>query len=200
MAEPLDPADFGADSATLPQDFPDSAFEEEAFSPSIEGVNAEDNLSDVQASEAWYPENTVDLRYDYYPGVAVQVDAGQGDPLAGRPSNSGRPVKKHEGFWTKVVEWTFERLNDWPLCPHPLSGNADEVLIECAIVPAKPLELPGGGRAYRVSGRYVYHLLSGFTGCGPFPTATSEESTASQSDNTAPQVIFDPTLLASFTP
>lgn len=189
-----DPLDFEDDPLALEEPVANA---DAQFAPGTVAGNSTGNLADVQATPTWYPENTVDVRFDGDLGVDVQFGCAPGDPLNGTPSVPGRVVKIHTGKVTKVIEWTFERLNTWPVCPHPETGNPNEVLTHWTIVPAKPLEQPDGERVFRISGRYEYVLIRGLAGGLTLPTATSPESNAAMADNTVPQILFDRSLLAS---
>lgn len=135
------------------------------------------------AGATFMPETSVDVRFEYHPGERVQ-DACAAD---GAP---GERVKIHAGYWTKVISWDYERLNDWPLCPHPDTGDPNDVLIYASVQPAKPQDGPSQ-RVFRVTGEYHYRLLRPLADWGPFPTARSPETTASQHDNMMPAVAFE---------
>jgi hypothetical protein len=143
-----------------------------------------------QDGGAFYPETTVDVRYDFDSGDVVSPVAGP----AGTPANQ---VKLHGGGWSKVISWSFERQGEWPTCPHPSGGTdgGNAVFQHGTVVPAKPLAGPDGLRVYRVSGVYTYKLLVPLTEWGPFPTAATPDEIVPAVLNVMPSFRFDATLL-----
>lgn len=130
-----------------------------------------------------YPETTIDVKYVLYPGVRVQRPASQ--------TGAGETVVLHAPFWNKIVQFSYEKIGSWPTVPHWDTGNPNEVLVRAEVTPAKPAE-GGNLRVFRVSGLYVYELLQPpGADAGPFPTAVSPESTATQVENTMQSSFFD---------
>lgn len=141
-------------------------------------------FADFMAGATFMPESSVDVRFEFWPGDRVQ-------DIAGPDGTPGERVKLHAGYWTKVISWDYERLNDWPLCPHPDTGSDNDVLLYATIQPAKPQNGPNGLRVFRVSGEYTYRLLRPLTDWGPFATAKSPEALATVYDNAMPAVAFE---------
>jgi hypothetical protein len=185
MADPVRPNDPGdTPPGELQEGFDD--FQAPNFPPNN---YADDLLADVQATDTWYPQNTFDVQYELVTGNAVMRPMGPD----GLP---GERVKLQSEGWTCTIQWSQERANDWPDCPHPDIGDPNYVLIYAKITPAKPLEGIGRQRAFRVSGLYIYHLLKPLTDIGPFPTAASPESKADINENTMPALSFKRGMLA----
>src|SRR4051812_30135151 len=77
------------------------------------------------------PQHTdykVDVKYVWSPGV-MQM------PVAGPDGTPARVVKKHAMVCKKIVDWTAERFNTWPVLPHWDSGSTNEVLTHAEATP-----------------------------------------------------------------
>jgi hypothetical protein len=179
MADPVRPNDPG----DVPPDELQEGFVDFEAPQAPQQNYAEERLADVQATDTWYPQNTFDIRYELVTGDTVMRPMGPD----GLP---GERVKLSSGAWSATIQWSYERANDWPECPHPDIGDPNYVLIYASITPAKPQEGIGAHRAFRVSGIYIYQLLKPLADFGPFPTATSPESKAQIGDNTLPTLSF----------
>jgi hypothetical protein len=141
-------------------------------------------------------DNTDGLRgrFERVPGTAVMRPQAQG---------AGEVVRLHADYFQRVVEFSYERGGNWPMCPSPYVSIANEHLQEAWVELMSPL-LVGNTRFFRCSGRYTFELLDGLDGhgnvdsvWGPFPVGTTPEQTASQADNTMGPEWFDPSALGA---
>jgi hypothetical protein len=145
--------------------------------------------SDEQADPSLgYEDYSVDVSFEYDPGVKVSATGGDDDSVPA-------VWKERSALWKKVVSWTTERTNDWPTCPHPDPGNANEVLLFAKIILAKPLAGPDGCIIYRVSGIYTYCLTTPLTDDLTLFVCKSPNNNLTAAENTMPAIKFDKSLL-----
>ena len=143
----------------------------------------QDNFSQTQKSNDYYPESAVDVRYEFHPGTAALAVAGpDGTPLD--------IIKLHAGYWTKVVDWSYQRNNLWPQCPSPFPLEEGLELIYASPVVAVPYDAMEGRRIFRVSGTYIYAIREPLEEFGPFESAGVPSSAFTQSENILPAENF----------
>jgi hypothetical protein len=189
MVEPYDPLQQqGEPSPEFVDEFLDDPPAQPGPNPSNLRANR-DYLADVQAGLAPYTQPLYEVRYEYFPGIAVMQPMNADGP--------GEVVRLHSPGWTAVLEFSVERENLAPEVPHPDVGDPNWVLTYASVQPAAPLDGPDGQRAWRLSGRYVYSLLNGLQGAGsglsawgPFPSTTHPASKATSEENTVPPSSF----------
>lgn len=141
------------------------------FSPVLDVPDS--SVSAAQQTDAFYPETTMDVRYDIHPGVAVQ-------PLAQSPDAEGNTCEKVQltaAYMTKTLSFTMERLGEKPVIPDWNDPDPNLVLTYVSVTDAVPLDGPNGIVVWRVSGTYVWRLLKPLDPNTPWPVGTSPAST-----------------------
>jgi len=133
--------------------------------PIIQGSSVPLPYSNEHLNVAAYTVYAIDTTYGYDSGIRVL-------PTSGTMVGAAK-VRVHQGFQTKTVTWTAERVGKEPDIPDTDTGDPDDVLIEANMTPCNPMQQLDK-KIWRISGVYIYaRLKPKIIGQSKFPVGTT---------------------------